>query len=106
MSIVVALLVAHFWLSWPWNLILVLVAVVMEGLEMMLWLRWRNVKSLTGEDALVGAKGRAVTECRPDGQVMVRGQLWTAHSIDGVDEGEDIKVVAVESGIKVLVAPV
>lgn len=105
MSIVIASLIAYFWLSWPWNLVLVLGAVVLEGLEMMLWLRWRNVRSVTGEDALIGAKGRAVTPCRPDGQVMVRGQLWTAHSVDGVDEGDPVKVVAIEGGIKVLVAP-
>ena len=105
MSIFIALAISYFYLSWPWNALLVGGAVILEGFELMLWLRWRNVKSLTGEDALIGASGRAVTDCRPTGQVMVRGQLWTAHSVDGVDEGAPIKVVGVDEGIKVLVAP-
>ena len=105
MSIFIALAISYFYLSWPWNALLIGGAVILEGFELMLWLRLRNLKSLTGEDALIGAPGRAVTDCRPTGQVMVRGQLWTAHSVDGVDEGAPIRVVAVEDGIKVRVAP-
>lgn len=105
MSIVIALLIAHFFLTRPWSIILVVAAVFLEALELMLWLRWRNVKPITGEDALIGVTGRAVTDCKPDGLVMVRGQLWSALSADGVDEGSSVKVIGVEKGIKILVAP-
>ena len=105
MSIVIALLVAHFFLSRPWDVILVVAAVFLEALELWLWFRWRNVKSVTGEEGLVGATGKAVTDCKPEGLVMVRGQLWSASSMEGVDEGNPIKVVGVQEGIKILVAP-
>ena len=105
MSIVIALLIAHFFLSRPWDLILVIAAVFLEAFELLLWLRWRNVRSVTGEDALMGATGRAATDLDPDGLVMVRGQLWSASSAEGIEEGEHVKVVGVEDGIKILVAP-
>ena len=105
MSIVIAFLIAHFFLSRPWSVILVVFAVLLEGLELLLWFRWRNVKPMTGQEALVGATGRAVTNCRPEGLVMINGQLWSARSLEGVDEGNSVKVVSVEEGIKILVAP-
>lgn len=105
MSIVLALLVAHFFLSRPWDIVLVIAAVFLEALELMLWLRWRNVRSLTGEEALVGSTGRAVTDCMPEGLVMVRGQLWSALSAEGIEEGTSVKVIGTEDGIKVRVIP-
>ena len=103
MSIVIALLISHFFLSTPWSYIVVIGAVFLEGFELLLWLRLRNMRSITGAEALIGAPGKAVNDCRPEGQVMVRGQLWSARCVDGVDEGTPIKVVGIEGGNRVLV---
>lgn len=106
MSIPIALLISYYFLSPPWSIIVVVGAVFLEGFEIFLWLRWRNVRSVTGEDALIGATGRVLSDCRPDGQVMVRGQIWTAHCRNGAGEGDEIRVVGIQDGIKIIVATV
>ncbi len=70
-----------------------------ETFEIALWLKLRKMRSLTGEEALVGARGRAVTDCKPQGQVRLRGAIWTAHSQRGVTAGDDVIVTATE-GLK------
>jgi membrane-bound serine protease (ClpP class) len=55
-----------------------------------------------GPETLVGAVGRVVTPCRPLGQVRVQGELWRASCADGADEGEEVRVVALD-GLTLLV---
>ena len=66
-----------------------------EALEIWLWLRWRKRRSITGSDTMIGEIGRVATPCNPDGQVKVRGQLWSAHCEKGADTGDNIVVTAV-----------
>jgi membrane-bound serine protease (ClpP class) len=50
-----------------------------------------------GVAELVGLVGRADSALSPaGGSVFVRGEYWTAHSDEGVAEGERVEVVAVE----------
>jgi membrane-bound ClpP family serine protease len=55
-------------------------------------------------EALVGAEGIAASDCRPEGSVRVRGELWGAVCLDGVSEGEPV-VVASVSGLTLRVRP-
>lgn len=73
-----------------------------EVFEISLWLRWRRKRSITGAEAIVGTRGVAVTDCRPSGQVRVRGQLWKAIAEGDVEATEPIEVVGVE-GIRLRV---
>ena len=57
---------------------------------------------MTGQEALVGARGRALTDCRPEGQVRVKGTIWGARSAEGVDAGDDVEVMGAE-GIRLRV---
>jgi len=52
--------------------------------------------SRIGPETLIGARGRAITECRPSGTVRVHGEEWQARSEDGVDAGKPVRVVARE----------
>lgn len=49
-----------------------------------------------GPEALIGARGRAITDCRPSGTVRVQGEAWQARCEDGVDAGNPVRVVARE----------
>lgn len=104
MGLVVAVVVAFAYLDPPWRYLLVLGGVVWEGIELVIWWRYRNHRSITGAEAIVGARGRALSDCRPDGQVRVRGRIWQAHCPDGVDEGDDVTVTAMR-GLQLDVAP-
>jgi membrane protein implicated in regulation of membrane protease activity len=67
-----------------------------EFAEIAVWLKWRKVAPKHGMDTLVGMTGVALTDCKPDGQVKVKGQIWTAHCAAGVAEGEAVRVTAVD----------
>lgn len=55
-----------------------------------------------GPETLIGARGRATTDCRPSGTVRVQGELWRARCDDGVDAGDPIRVVSRERLILVV----
>jgi membrane-bound serine protease (ClpP class) len=83
----------------PWRWVIIGALLVTDAVQITVWLRWRKKKSITGIDTIVGAPGRAMTALDPDGQVKVRGQVWSAHSNDRVEAGDDVTVTAVE-GLK------
>jgi membrane-bound serine protease (ClpP class) len=61
--------------------------------EAAFWIRLsRRRRPATGAEALVGAAGVAITDCLPEGQVRVRGEIWGAICPDGVRAGEPVEV--------------
>ncbi|MGH2808385.1 MAG: NfeD family protein, partial [Actinomycetota bacterium] len=87
-----------------WRVALIAAVALLELAEIALWLRWRKVRSSTGVEAMVGMHGVALSDCRPDGQVRVKGQIWKARCAEGVGAGEAVSVVAVD-GLRLDVAP-
>jgi membrane-bound serine protease (ClpP class) len=60
------------------------------------WIRLsRRRRPAIGAEALVGAEGLAVSACRPEGQVRVRGERWQAVCPEGADAGDRVVVEAV-----------
>ena len=55
-------------------------------------------------ESLVGRIGVAVGELRPDGQVKVNGEIWSARCDDGCDAGAAVVVRAID-GLTLSVAP-
>ncbi|MGH2754512.1 MAG: NfeD family protein [Actinomycetota bacterium] len=102
MSLVAAILIAYFFIDWPWGLLLVIPAALLEAFEIMLFLRWRKVKSLTGAETLIGATGKTVSPCEPTGQAQIRGQLWTVESDEPLERGTEVEVLA-HDGLKLKV---
>ncbi len=105
MGLVIVTVLAFIFLDWPWRAVAIAAAFAYEGLEILLWLKWRRKKSITGAEGLLGATGKAITDLRPGGQVRVRGGIWNAHCTDGVSAGEEVVVEAVE-GLRLEVRPV
>ena len=54
--------------------------------------RARRAKVQTGGEALLGALAVAQTALDPNGQVLVRGELWQAHSSHAVAAGETVRI--------------
>ena len=103
MSLIIGTTLAFMFLEWPWRGVVVLGLAFVEGVEIWLWLKLRKVPAATGVEAMVGAHGRAVTDCNPEGQVRVKGQLWRARCPTGVRAGDHITVTAVR-GLELEVA--
>ena len=64
--------------------------------EAAFWIRVsRRLRPRVGAEALVGAVGVAVSDCRPSGRVRVQGEMWRAVCREGVDAGDPVVVLGV-----------
>jgi membrane-bound serine protease (ClpP class) len=101
----IALALAIFVLPSPWGVVTVVVALAIDVAEVVfgLWYSKRR-KSSVGVSALIGVIGVAVSELRPDGQVKVNGEIWSARCERGCDAGTSIVVRAVD-GLALEVEP-
>jgi membrane protein implicated in regulation of membrane protease activity len=95
--LILAILVSAFFLSWPWNLVVVLCGAILEVGEVVwgrrLARRWRPK---TGAETMVGQTAVVVVACRPSGQVRLHGELWEASCAAGADVGEAVRVIALD----------
>ncbi len=62
-------------------------------------------RAMTGKPAMVGERGVAYTDLKPEGQVFVHGEYWQAESKEPVAAGDIVEVVKVVN-LKLLVRPV
>jgi membrane protein implicated in regulation of membrane protease activity len=96
-TILVAILLALFVVPEPWGWPLVGAAVVWEvGSGWYQWHWSRTRRHVVGPAALVGATAEVTEPCRPDGWVRVGNELWRARCIAGANEGETVRVEAVD----------
>ncbi|MGH2775331.1 MAG: NfeD family protein [Actinomycetota bacterium] len=100
----VGIILAVIFLDGWWRIAAIAGLLVFEVIEISIWLRWRKRRSTTGAETMVGERGVAVTDCRPVGQVRLRGQLWSATCPRGVGSGEPVVVAAVR-GVRLEVEP-
>ena len=57
----------------------------------------------TGKEALIGAKGTATTDLKPNGEVRVMGEFWQATAKDAeIATGQDIEVVGMDGMLLVV----
>jgi len=101
---------------WRWGLpqlgiqlplsVLIAVMVVWAAFAVTLFMigtRALRRKTLVGLPSMVGSRGRVVSPLGPEGQVMIKGELWGAESADDdIDSGEKVMVVGQE-GLKLIV---
>ena len=88
-----------------WGIVAILVGLTIEIGEATFWMRRsKRGRPRIGPEALVGAEGSAVDECRPAGRVRVHGEIWRALCPEGADPGERIVVTGL-SGLTLEVRP-
>ena len=105
MLLILSLLLAVFVLEEPWSWIAVVVGGSLELGESWFYVRWsQRRRPAVGVEALVGREAIVSSDCRPDGQVRVAGELWHARCEPGAPAGERVVVRAVE-GLTLVVEP-
>ena len=104
MAFVVALTLGFIFLDGWMRYAVIAGGALIEIAEIGVWLKWRNVKSTTGIESLVGMIGVTITDCAPEGQIKVKGQIWKARSDRDVDAGAEVRVTGTE-GLLLEVAP-
>jgi len=82
--------------------IVVITTALIVGFLVYLVMKTHSKKVATGQEGLIGEVGYAETLLNPEGKVFVHGEWWDAISIEQVEKGDRIKVVAVE-GLKLKV---
>ena len=103
MILVIGTLLSFAFLNAPWRYLVLLPLALLEIADVLMWLRWRKVRSTTGPEGLKGVRGLALTDCLPDGQVRLRGQIWKAHCPQGACAGDDVIVQGLD-GLSLQVA--
>jgi membrane-bound serine protease (ClpP class) len=103
LTTIIGAILAFVFLDPPWRYLVIAALLLIDVAEIFIWLRWRKRKSITGAENIVGATGEVVSDCTPDGQVKVRGQIWSARCNEGARAGDAIVVTDV-SGIRLTVA--
>ena len=105
MLFLIALLLALFVLPSPWGAITVVVAIVIDLVEVGVGIRYsKRRKAKVGASALVGVTGVAMDPLGPDGQVRINGEIWRARCDVGCEAGAPIVVRAVD-GLTLEVEP-
>jgi membrane protein implicated in regulation of membrane protease activity len=104
--LVLAVVAAILLVPAPWNVVLVVSAAVIEGLEVWFFRWWtRRRRSVVGAEALVGQTAVATTALAPVGHVRVVGELWRARSDEPVESGGRVVIRAVEPDLTLMVEP-
>jgi membrane-bound serine protease (ClpP class) len=64
----------------------------------------RKLKSVTGEQGMLGLEGVAYTPIGESGKVYIRGEYWNASSVTPIEKGQPV-VVTVIQDLKIIVRP-
>jgi membrane protein implicated in regulation of membrane protease activity len=95
--LLLSILVAFFFLEEPWNWVVVALGIVLEIAETTLFVWWSKRRRATvGAETLVGRTAVVATDCLPEGQVRVAGEIWAARCVEGARAGEEVVVRAVD----------
>ncbi|CAN5727829.1 hypothetical protein BH18ACT15_BH18ACT15_03810 [soil metagenome] len=105
MAFLIGLALSFMFLEWPWRGIVLIPLAALELAEWFLFFKLRKVRSISGAESMIGERGVALTHCRPDGQVKVKGQIWKARCPGGVSADSEVVVEGVD-GIGLAVAPI
>ena len=107
LPILTALVVGYFFLEAPWRWLILIPAVVIDCLDIVIWLRWRKRKSMSGTGSMIGATGEVVELLEGGDEVTVKvsGRLWKAKPAGNLVPGEQISVTGMD-GIQLRVTPV
>ena len=96
-ALAVAIFLALFYLDSPWQEVAIAVGAALELTETGLLIWWsKRRRAVVGAEALVGRRAVVATDCMPEGQVRVAGELWRARCEAGAGVGDAVVVRAVD----------
>lgn len=83
-------------LSWAVIIPVVIVSSALFIATVTVAVRVHREKPDTGMEGLIGLIGEAMTDIHADGQIFVRGEIWSASSDEPVHKGEKVVVASVD----------
>jgi len=105
MAFLVSLIVGFGALDGPLRWLVIGAGAVVEVGEAAFMIRWsRRGRPAVGPEALIGRRAIAATDCAPDGQVRIDGEIWSARCEAGCRAGDAVTVTGV-GGLTLMVAP-
>jgi membrane-bound ClpP family serine protease len=96
----VSLGIAYYGLALEFEAALAVILLIIAAIAA--WLFYAGIQAQyktvkTGKEALIGAKGVAVTDLNPKGEVRVLGEFWQATTKNGaITNGETVDVVGMD----------
>ena len=85
-------------LSWKIIVLTVLVTAAFFIFVIGMGLKAQRKVPVTGTQGMVGEIGEAFTPLQPEGRVRIRGELWSAISLDGdIEQGTKVRTEAIEN---------
>ena len=106
MLTLIAIVIALLFLSSPWNVILVVAAIIIDLVEIAVFVWWsrrrrRHGPPEVGVETLVGRRGIAVARLTPGtlediGQVRIDGEIWGARTAVAIEPGASVVVRGVD----------
>jgi membrane-bound serine protease (ClpP class) len=100
---VILLILAVLFLPLPWNLVVIVLAAILEVSLWFFGVRYsRRRRATVGVQTMVGMHGIAISTLEPGysgttgGQVKVDGEIWEARAHDEVRPGDTVRVTAVD----------
>jgi membrane protein implicated in regulation of membrane protease activity len=97
MLFILAVVAKMLWVEGTWGWVLIGVAAVIEIGESYAWLAWnRRRRARVGVETLIGATAVVLTPCRPEGQLRLQGEIWTARCEEGAVPGDEVVVERVD----------
>lgn len=105
MIFVIGLLIAIFIVPDPWTVPVIVGAAALEITETLgTWWWSRRGAPKVGPETLIGAAGRVLEPCQPEGTVRVNGEVWRARCGPGAERDAPVRVVG-RDGLVLLVEP-
>jgi membrane-bound ClpP family serine protease len=93
----IGLVFAIFVLPSPWGFVAVGIGAALDIAETGGFLWWsKRRKATVGVESLVGKVGVAIGSIRPEGQVKVNGEIWSARCVAGCEAGASVVVRRVD----------
>jgi membrane-bound ClpP family serine protease len=81
----------------PSGLVSLLACFALFADEVAFWhRRVRTHRVAVGAETLIGARGTAIADCRPEGQIRLRGEIWDVRCPDRATRGDAVVVTAQE----------
>lgn len=102
----VPLLIAGLFLFLPWTTALPIALVLGFLTAVIAYQAARTIHQpvTTGQEAMIGGMGHAVSDLNPAGLVRVGGELWVAEATEPIGQGSRVRILEV-SGAKMKVRP-
>jgi membrane-bound serine protease (ClpP class) len=89
--------------SWEVIALFVILTILFFGFAITLGIKAQKRKPTTGTQGLIKAIGETLTDLVPNGEVRIHGEIWTAESIEGKIEANNLVEVVEIQNLKLIV---